>query len=1047
MARPDAAPSASSTSPLAGWVGERDPEALQVREQLRLYRRTFAVTGLGSLTIAFVLAVSLWSRAPPDVIGPWLAAIVLTLAGGLFLRPRRGVRDSPAAAGRRLLGHRAVLLLHALAWAGLWPVMEAMPPGPTHDIVAFALVGVLTGVAITLSFEIVACTIFLLLASTPVVVHFAVHGSRLGILPFLALALFAALLTVSALRGWHGFRAHVQRLSDARAMADQSRLLEQLLQNTEQGVWFLDNDGLTVDMNPAMCRLLGRTREEVISRSVLDFFQGEDLAALERQRELRRHGQRTRYEIGIVRPDGSRVECLNHATSLFDAQGEMIGSVSMLTDLTVVKQASLALEASRTELRAVLDAFPGFIASIDQDFRYGYVNPATAQRLGRPAEQLPGMPVTEVLPLESVQRIRQTWWPRLARGEKVVEEISYPPVHGLPAIDVEVTRVAGPRQADGRQQFYAFGIDISDRKRAEMERNRHAEEMRRLLETFPGNIAAVSHEGRYVYINASLTRRLGYESPQDIIGRTLEDIIPDRAAARRAEFALLRQGQVVTEEVTTYLTPGGPAYTMQHTRIAGPADAQGRFTCYFFGIDVTALKEAEARMREAKEEAERANQAKSQFLSQMSHELRTPLNAILGFGQLLASDEQRPLGDRQQLQVQEILAGAQHLLQLINGLLDIGRIEAGRFSVQREPVPLDQVLQDALRLLVPVATAHRVQLPAPEVGPPGSDMPRVWADRTRLLQVVLNLLGNAIKYNRPGGAVRIDCAVEHPRAASPDASASADEALPGGPVVTLSIIDEGRGLTEEERARLFEPFERLSAEGSRIEGTGIGLALSRRLMQAMGGTIGVDSTPGSGSRFWVCLAQAPAMPESHPQPTSDHPDRPTVEPTETPDALRGPRASALGRTGSAQAAAEREGAGPQPDTPQGEADTAASSGTTLLYIEDNPVNTLVMRAMIERIPELKMVDCEDAETGLRLAAEHRPALILTDIQMPGMDGFELLQHLRADAALREIPVVAISADAMPQTRARGEDAGFDAFLTKPVEMAGLQATIERLLRR
>ena len=895
MVGPDAGASAPPASSIAGWVGSHDPEDLLTREQLRLYRRTFAVTGLGSLTIAFVLAVSLWSRAPEGVLGTWLAAIVFTLAPGWLLRPRRGVRDSPAAARKRLLGHRAVLFLHALAWAGLWPVMDALPPGPTHDIIAFALVGVLTGVAITLSFEIVACTTFLVVASAPVVVHFAVHGARLGILPFLALSLFAALLAVSAVRGWHGFRAHVQRLSDTRAIADQSRLLEQLLQNTEQGIWFLDNDGLTTDLNGAMVRLLGRSREDVLGRSVFDFFQGEDLQVLERQLELRSQGHKEGYEIGINRPDGSRVDCFNNATSLHDAQGRKLGSVGMWTELTPLKQATRALQSSQAELRAV-------------------------------------------------------------------------------------------------------------------------------LETFPGYIAAVSSQGRYSYVNAAMAQLLGHSAPQDIIGRTLEDIIPDRAAERRAEFSLLRQGRIITGEMEIQPANGGPAFTMQNSRIAGPADDQGQFTCYFFGIDITALKEAERSLREAKDEAERANQAKSQFLSQMSHELRTPLNAILGFGQLLASDQKAPLAPGQQLQVQEILAGAQHLLRLINGLLDIGRIEAGRFSVQREPVAVAQVLQDALRLLAPLASAHQVELPSPALFVSGPDTAHVWADRTRLVQVVLNLLGNAIKYNSAGGSVHIECTVDLP-GTPPLPSPPEDGGLQGLPTVTIRVIDEGRGLTEDEQARLFEPFERLSAEASRIEGSGIGLALSRRLVQAMGGTIGVDSTPGVGSRFWVCLPQAPGVAAGASRPSL---------PGSTPAAI----------------ATRPEGEGvPAPAPGPGAAESGEPHRTTLLYIEDNPVNTLVMRAMIERMPGVQLVDCEDAETGLQLAAEHRPALILTDLQMPGMDGFELLERLRADPSLKATPVVAISADAMPQTRARGAQAGFDDFLTKPVEMGALQAVVARLLRR
>jgi PAS domain S-box-containing protein len=842
-------------------------EVSLTREQLREYRRSFAVTGLGSTTIAIGLAAVLAPLAPPGWVGWWLFAVLATLAPGLALRLRRGTREDDAAARRRLLGHRAVVAVHGLAWAGLWPVMHVLPGDPSHDVIAFALVGLLIGASITLSFEAVACLLFLLTASWPLVVHFTLHAGSLGWFGPMTLVLFVTMLAVSAVRGRHSFLAAVQRAQDARAMANQRRLLDQLLQNTEQGIWFLDNDGLTTDVNAAMCRLLGRQAEEVLGRSVFDFFTGADLGSLTRQLELRRQGRREGYEIGIVRPDGSRVECFNNATPLLDAQGRKLGSVGMWTDLTSMKRTAAALQASQARLRAVLDAFPGFITALD-------------------------------------------------------------------------------------------------------------------------------HDGRYTYINAPMARLMGRE-PQQIVGLRIEDVMPERAAERRAEFEQLSQGRVIVDERALSTADGGPPLHLQDTRVAGPADEQGRLEFYAFGVDITALKEGEARLREAKEQAERANQAKSQFMSQMSHELRTPLNAILGFGQLLQTDTMHPLPPTQARQVREMMAAAQHLLSLIDGLLDLGRIEAGHLRVQLQPVALGALMDDALRLVASQAARRDIRLPALPL--PGH-WPVVQADRTRLLQVLLNLLGNAIKYNRPGGPVRVECLVD---AHSSEPASGTDQA---GEVAILSVADEGPGLAAEEQARLFEPFERLWAEGSNIEGSGIGLALSRQLVQAMGGAIGVDSTHGAGSRFWVRLpcAQPGAL-------------------QELPSAQPAPAAI---------------------DTPQ----SAAFSPALVLYIEDNPVNALVMKAMAERIPGVNLLVGEDGASGLRLATEQRPALILTDIQMPGMDGFEVLRRLRADPALRAIPVVAISADAMPQTLRRGQAQGFDAYLTKPVEMAALQACIVRHLQ-
>jgi PAS domain S-box-containing protein len=838
------------------------------REQLREYRRGFAVTGLGSMTIAIVLAVVLSPLAPPGWVGWWLLAVLATLAPALALRSRRGVSLEGTAARRRLLGHRVVVALHGLAWSGLWPLMQVLPAEASHDIIAFALVGLLTGAAVTLSFEMGACLLFLMTASWPLAVHFTLHAAPLGWYGPLALALFVMLVVVSAVRGRQSFLGSVQRARDARAIADQSRLLDQLLQNTEQGIWFLDNDGLTTDVNAAMCRLLGRQPEEVLGRSVFDFFAGEDLGILTRQLELRRQGSKEGYEIGIVRPDGSRVECFNNATPLLDAQGRKLGSVGMWTDLTPLKRAAAALQASQAKLRAVLEAFPGFIAAVDG-------------------------------------------------------------------------------------------------------------------------------EGRYSYVNVAMARLMGGD-PLQVVGRSVDEIVPGQAIHRRADFEQLRHGQVIVDETELPPAEGRPTLHLQNTRVAGPVDEQGRFECYAFGIDITALKEGEARLREAKEQAERANQAKSQFMSQMSHELRTPLNAILGFGQLLQTDTAHPLAPAQSHQLREMTAAAQHLLSLIDGLLDLGRIEAGHLSLRLQPVALCEVMDDALRLVASQAARRGVRLPPLQA--PGI-WPVVQADRTRLLQVLLNLLSNAVKYNRMGGRVGVACRVE-PRTVHASSALHA-----AGEVVTVTIIDEGQGLAADEQARLFEPFERLWAEGSNIEGTGIGLALSRQLVQAMGGTIGVDSARGEGSRFWVQLPCA--------RPGAAQ-DAPHVAP--------------------APAAADAPGPPPLP-TP-----------ATVLYIEDNPVNALVMKAMAERIPGVELQVGEDGASGLRLAAERRPALILTDIQMPGLDGFEVLRRLRADPALRAIPVVAISADAMPQTVNRSRQAGFDDYLTKPVEMAALQACIVRHLQ-
>ena len=515
---------------------------------------------------------------------------------------------------------------------------------------------------------------------------------------------------------------------------------------------------------------------------------------------------------------------------------------------------------------------------------------------------------------------------------------------------------------------------------------------RMLIDSLP-DATFLTRDGRFVYVNPATLRLFGATEPAQLIGQpVIERIHPDCHASVLARRRQMQQtGQAVPPAEERYLRLDGSEVEVEVS--ASPfADDQGPASQVVVR-DITErhraaralqqladdlerrVEERTAALRVARDEAESANRAKSEFLSRMSHELRTPLNAVLGFGQLLERDltDERTRG-----RVRHVLDAGQHLLDLINDVLDLARVEAGHLTVSAEPVALQPLIADCLNLVRPQAEARQLAISAPAAG----DARRVQADRTRRKQVLLNLLSNAVKYNRPAGRVHvgIDDDDSHWR---------------------LCIDDTGPGLDAAQRARLFVPFERLDADRSAVEGTGIGLALSRRLVELMHGEIGVDSEPGRGSRFWVRLPKA---------------DAPAAAPAA---ALAGP---------------------PPADEP---ATDAGGQPLQLLCIEDNPVNLQVVQHMVALRPRWRVQGAATPLQGLALARAQRPRLILLDIHLPEMDGWSVMKVLREDPATRDIPVVAVSAHAMPADLARGRAAGFAEYLTKPIDLRLLLAVLDR----
>jgi PAS domain S-box-containing protein len=657
------------------------------------------------------------------------------------------------------------------------------------------------------------------------------------------------------------------------------------------------------------------------------------------------------------------------------------GIVINTRDVTARKQAEEALRQSEERYRALIENGHDIIVILDPETGIiRYQSPSMERILGYAPGELAERSVFELVhPDDLPAGLAAIAGTVQAPGTTRSAEYRFLHKDGGWRLLETFGRTFSP---DSAEQGLVFNTrDVTDRREAEDALRRSESHFRRLIENSQDTICIVSPTGAMTYMSPSSLRMLGF-APEALVGHSAFDYIhPDDAPLVTAELE------------KCFATPGYTGHVEYRFR---HADGEWRYVEAFGqtlspdsaadGLvantrDVTERRLAEEALRKATAEAEAANRAKSEFLSRMSHELRTPMNSILGFAQLL---ERAELPASQQRGVQHILTAGRHLLRLINEVLDIARIESGRQQLSLEPVRLDAVLNEAMVLAKPLAAQRGIELEAME---DPADTVFVRADRQRLVQVLLNLLSNAIKYNRPGGEVRMGWEM-----------ISAGEG--GDPRVRLRVRDTGVGIAPEKQDQLFVPFARLGAEFSDVEGTGLGLALSRRLVEAMGGEMVLERSDEEGSSFALELRLS----------------RDPVEGLALRSASPAPS--------------------PQPQH---------TSPVTLLYVEDNLANLSLVETILAARPGWKTIPALQGRLGAELACEHVPDLVLLDLHLPDVQGDEVLRRLRADKRTASIPVVMISADATPRTIDRLRAQGADAYLTKPLDVDEFLSTIDRLL--
>jgi len=773
-----------------------------------------------------------------------------------------------------------------------------------------------------------------------------------------------------------------------------------------------DAQGRVTRLNPLAQQLTGWTQAQATGRPVGEIFhiinqetrQPAIVPVMETLAKGTIHGLANHTL--LIALGGSECAIADSCAPIRDREGQVVGVVLVFRDVTKEHAAHQALIDNTTLIQTILNTVvDGIITLHASDGIVETVNPSAERMFGYSAAELIGQNFSLLIP-------------EFDRGQPNSSLEYYSA--GDKARAIGLGREVAGRRKDGStfpmemtlsemrlgSQNHFTGVlrDVTARKQAEAALLKGGALQNAIFKSANFSCIATDAKGVIQIFNVGAERMMGYTTAE-----VVNQITP---AKLHDSQEVIARAAALSLEYKTPIAPGFEALAFKASRgiediyeltkvrkdgsrfpavvsVTALRDAEAGIIGYLLiGTDNTArheveqerkrfrhaLQETNVNLEIAKSAAEKANLAKSDFLSSMSHELRTPLNAILGFAQLMESSSPPPT-DSQAKSIARILHAGWYLLNLINEILDLAVIESGKVSLSKEAVSLSEVMTECRSMMGPQAQKRGIRMILPEFGSPLF----VNADRIRLKQIIINLVSNAIKYNKDQGTVEVGYTM----------------CSPGR--IRLNVRDTGAGMSPEQLSQLFQPFNRLGKEASTVAGTGIGLVVSKRLAELMGAVIGVESTVGVGSVFWceLSLMEAPQV---------------------------------ISRTGKTETLAQLEA-------------PASASQRTVLYVEDNPANMELVEELVARFPNIALITAADGILGIKLARSAQPEVILMDINLPGISGVKALKILREDPATEHIPVIALSANAMPRDVAKGLQAGFFHYLTKPIKIKEFMDTL------